>query len=90
MYDRTIQGKPLLFGNTSALYESDMIMFDHQSGSYWQQVNGTAIAGTLTGEQLTLLPAQTTTWDLWLEQHPQTQVLSLDTCLLYTSPSPRD
>ena len=56
-----------------------MVMFDHKSGSYWQQVNGKAIAGTLTGEQLTLLPAQTTTWDLWLEQHPQTQVLSLDT-----------
>ncbi len=54
-------------------------MFDYHSGSYWQQVNGKAIAGKLTDEQLTLLPAQTTTWALWLEQHPQTQVLSLDT-----------
>ena len=77
MYDRTIQGKSLFFGNTSALYESDMVMFDHSTGSYWQQVNGQAIAGTLTNERLALLPAQTTTWGLWKAQYPHTQVLLL-------------
>ena len=79
MYDRTVNGQELIFGNTSALYESDMVMFDHRTGSYWQQVNGKAIVGELTGEQLTLLPAQTTTWELWQQQYPDTQVLSRDT-----------
>ncbi len=79
MYDRTINGQPLIFGNTSALYESDMVMFDHATGSYWMQVSGESIVGTLTGERMTLLPSQTTTWALWKSQHPATQVLSRDT-----------
>ena len=79
MYDYTIQGQPLRFGNSSALYESDMVIFDHETGSYWQQVNGRAIVGPLMGERLLLLPAQTTTWALWKDQFPDTQVLSRDT-----------
>ncbi|MCA9931503.1 MAG: DUF3179 domain-containing protein [Anaerolineales bacterium] len=59
VYDRTVNGEMLLFGNTSALYESDMVMLDHQTGSYWMQVSGEAIVGTLTGTRLTSLPART-------------------------------
>lgn len=83
MYDRRIEidGEPtsLLFGNTSALYESDMVMVDRQTGSYWMQVSGMSLVGTLSGRQLTALPSQTTTWRLWWEQHPHTLVLSTET-----------
>ena len=34
VYERKLDGKTLVFGNTSARYESDMVMFDHQTGSY--------------------------------------------------------
>ena len=40
VYDRELAGEVLLFGNTSALYQSDLVMYDHQSGSYWFQVLG--------------------------------------------------
>lgn len=56
-----------------------MVMLDHQTGSYWMQVSGEAIVGTLTGERLTALPSQTTTWELWLAQFPETLVLSRST-----------
>ena len=79
VYDRTINGETYLFGNTSALYESDLVMLDHATGSYWVQVTGEAVIGPLTGTKLTLLPSQTTTWKLWLEQYPQTVSLSRDT-----------
>lgn len=79
MYDRSVNGDVLLFGNTSALYESDMVMLDHQTGSYWVQVSGEAVVGPLTGSRLTVLPSQTTTWGLWKEQHPETLSLSRDT-----------
>ncbi len=79
VYDPTVNGEVLLFGNTSALYESDMVMLDHQTGSYWVQVSGEAIVGEMTGERMEPLPSQTTTWELWLEQHPNTFVLSQDT-----------
>jgi hypothetical protein len=54
-------------------------MFDHETGSYWMQVSGEAIAGTLAGQHMQALPSQTTTWSAWKEQHPRTQVLSRDT-----------
>lgn len=79
VYDPTINGDVLIFGNTSALYESDMVMLDHQTGSYWVQVSGEAIVGQMTGTRLTPLPSQTTTWALWLAQYPHTFVLSQDT-----------
>lgn len=79
MYDRTINGEVLLFGNTSALYESDMVMVDYQTGSYWMQVRGEAIVGSLSSQRMQLLPSQTTTWGLWKEQFPNTLSLSRDT-----------
>ncbi len=81
VYDRTLPGAeaPLVLGNSSALYESDMVMFDHQTGSYWNQVSGEAIVGPLTGQQMPILPAQMTTWSNWKALYPDTLALSEDT-----------
>ena len=39
VYDRELAGEVLLFGNTSALYQPDLVMYDYQPGStgfrYW-------------------------------------------------------
>lgn len=75
VFERSIDGRPLSFSNTSALYENDMVMVDRETGSYWWQVTGSSLVGELTGSTLGLLPSQTTTWDSWLEQHPTTQVM---------------
>jgi len=79
VYDRRIDGEALSFGNTSALYESDMVMVDRNTGSYWWQVPGQAIVGPLTGTQLTTLPSRVATWSDWVENNPSTLVLSRDT-----------
>jgi len=79
VYSRRLGDQVLTFGNTSALYESDMVMLDYETGSYWWQVPGQAIVGPLTGEQLEILPSTVTTWRGWRELHPDTQVLSRDT-----------
>ena len=78
VYDRTLDGQVLSFGNTSALYQSDLVMFDRETLSYWFQVGGEAIVGDLTGARLTPLPSITTTWSQWLDLHPDTFVLSRD------------
>lgn len=75
VYDRRLDGRTLTFGNTSALYESDLVMFDWETHSYWWQVAGRGIVGTLAGEALTPLPAQTMTWAEWRRLHPGTHVL---------------
>jgi len=79
VYDRRLDGRELTFGNTSALFENDLVMLDRETNSYWWQVAGRAIVGTLTGEQLEVLPAVTTTWAAWRSEHPETLVLSRDT-----------
>ena len=81
VYERLLPdaAAPVLLGNTSALYESDMVMFDHQTGSYWNQVTGEAIVGPLTGRRLPLLPSQMTTWGAWKDLYPDTLALSPDT-----------
>ncbi len=79
VYDRRLDGRELTFGNSSALYESDLVMFDRETRSYWWQVAGEAIVGTLTGSRLTTLPSTTATWAQWLEEHPETLVLSRET-----------
>ena len=78
VYDRRLDGEDLVFGNTSALYESDMVMYDHQTGSYWLQVLGEAIIGSLTDRRLTMLPSMTVAWGEWKRHHPDTLVLSAD------------
>lgn len=76
VFDRRVAGQELEFGNTSALFESDLVMFDRQTGSYWWQVAGEAIVGTLTGSRLSPLPSTMATWVEWQEVHPQTLVLA--------------
>ena len=76
VYDRRLNGKTLLLGNTSALYDNDMVMFDHETGSFWHQLSGQAIVGTLSGEQLEPLPSTMATFGQWRAAHPDTLVLS--------------
>jgi hypothetical protein len=78
VYNRELAGEVLLFGNTSALHESDLVMYDHQTGSYWFQVLGEAIVGPLSGKRLTMLPSATVSWGQWVALHPDTLVLSRD------------
>jgi hypothetical protein len=79
VYSRRLDDRVLTFGNTSALYESDLVMLDYQTGTYWWQVAGRGIVGQLTGQALAVLPSMTTTWGEWQRLYPSTQVLSQDT-----------
>ena len=73
---RTLDDRTLTFGNTSALYQSDLVMYDHQTGSYWFQVGGEAVVGLLTPARLDLLPSTTVSWGEWKSLYPETQLLT--------------
>ena len=80
VFDRHLaDGTLLTFGNTGALYESAMVMYDHQTDSQWWQAAGEAITGPLKGAYLELLPAITATWSDWRALWPETLVLSRNT-----------
>ena len=76
VYNRRVGDNLLIFSNTSALHEADLVMVDRQTGSYWWQVRGTAIVGPLTGLELETLPSEMATWQDWRERHPDTLILT--------------
>ena len=74
-----IDGELLTFGTSGNLRNSDLVMYDRQTESWWQQFSGEAIVGDLTGTQLTFLPASIISWLDFKTQFPEGLVLSLDT-----------
>lgn len=66
----------LNFGVSGLLYNSNVLMYDHQTESLWSQLKMEAVAGKRRGEKLELLPASHTTWNKWVAQHPESLVLS--------------
>ncbi|MEM9641830.1 MAG: DUF3179 domain-containing protein [Pseudomonadota bacterium] len=55
VFDRRVGGQTLEFGVSGNLRFSDMIMYDRQTESWWQQFTGEAIVGELMGARLTVL-----------------------------------
>ncbi len=77
--DRRVDGRVLDFGTTGNLRKSDLVMWDRQTESWWQQIAGEAIVGALTGKSLKLLPASIISWGDFKRAFPSGRVLSKDT-----------
>jgi hypothetical protein len=75
----TIDGELLDFGTSGKLYNSNLVMYDRQTETYWAQATGQAILGELAGEQLAFVPARIISFTDWRAEHPDGLVLSRDT-----------
>lgn len=75
VFDGQLDGQALTFGVSGLLRHSDMIMYDHQTESWWQQALGEGIAGEMTGRELTQLPAWMESWAAFRDTHPDGLVL---------------
>lgn len=79
-FDPVVDGEPLTFGVSGLLYNSDLLMYDHQTESLWSQIEGRAVAGPLVGKTLEPLPIRHELWLQWRERTRESgQVLSTDT-----------
>ena len=78
-YKRVINDKPVEFGTTGLLYNSNLVMYDRLTDSYWTQIRGEAVIGELSGMKLEKLPLQTMKWKDAKKRFPQAQVLSKET-----------
>ena len=76
VFSRQVDDRPLTFGVSGQLLQNTLIMFDRETGSLWSQLYGGAIDGELNGRPLAVFPSVLTTWEAWLAQHPEGQVLS--------------
>ena len=79
VFDTKVNGRKLTFGVSGLLYQSDMLLYDHQTESLWSQIKSEAVTGSLTGARLKLLPSTHTNWESWKAKHPEIRVLSDDT-----------
>ncbi|MBI3943127.1 MAG: DUF3179 domain-containing protein [Chloroflexi bacterium] len=79
VFERTVNGQVLDFGTTGRLRFSNLIMYDRQTETWWQQATGDAIAGELTGAQLVFRPVAIVAWQDFKSAYPKGQVLSRDT-----------
>ncbi len=78
-FKRTFNGQVLDFGTTGRLRYSNLIMYDRQTETWWQQATGDAIAGEQTGAQLEFYPAAMISWADFKNLYPDGSVLSRET-----------
>jgi hypothetical protein len=79
VFDRRLDDKVYDFGVSGMLRNSDMVMYDRQTDSLWQQIGGEAVVGTLTGKKLRLIGSQTVAFEAFAGAWPKGKVLSRDT-----------
>ena len=75
VFDARLGDGELTFGTTGKLRRSDLVMYDRQTESWWQQFSGEAIVGELTGQTLKMMPSRMEAFGLAKQRHPDADVL---------------
>jgi hypothetical protein len=75
VFDRRLDGELLVFGNTGRIRHYDMVMYDHNTESWWQQFLGEAVIGALSGKRLDMISARLESLQRFRERAPDGRVL---------------
>ncbi len=75
VFKSTIDGVDHRFGVSGLLRNSDLIMWDDKTQSWWQQLTGDAIVGEYVGRRLVQVPAQVVSWKVFADEFPGGQVM---------------
>ena len=81
VFDRRVGEDTLVFGVSGVLRNSDMVMFDRQTDSWWQQLTGEGIVGHYTETVLDVIPSQVIGFGQFAERYPDGLVMSPETGL---------
>jgi hypothetical protein len=76
VFDRRVDGRELTFGTTGKLRHSDLVMYDRQTESWWQQFLGEGIVGFYTGKRLKALPSRVESLARFRDRFPNGSVLT--------------
>lgn len=79
VFDRRVGGEMLDFGTTGKLRKSDLVMYDRQTESWWQQFTGTGIVGKYAGMRLRTVASQIVAYKEFKAAYPKGEVLSRST-----------
>jgi hypothetical protein len=75
VWKSTVAGRGVLHFRLAGINNQNFLMTDRETGSWWQQASGKAIAGPLRGQMLELAPYDELTFGLWKIESPNGQVL---------------
>jgi len=75
VFDRRLGGQVLDFGTTGKLRKSDLVMYDRQTETWWQQFTGDAIVGRQKGRSLKMIPSRVVAYSDFRKRHPGGDVL---------------
>jgi len=79
VFDPVVQGERVEFGTSGKLWNSNLVMYDRKTESYWSQVLGEAIVGEEAGQKLEILPSDTMRYGKWKALNSDGKVLSRKT-----------
>ena len=69
MWKSTVAGQALHF-RLAGINNQNFIMRDEETGSWWQQVSGKAILGSMKGQQLPMVECDEVTYLVWKKERP--------------------
>lgn len=75
VFDAEFNGTMHDFGTTGRLRNSDLLMYDRQTESWWQQFSGEAVIGEYTGKKLKIAPSRLESWASFKKRFPKGKVL---------------
>jgi len=78
-WESEANGAKSTFGVSGLLYNSNLILYDRNTDSYWSQLELKCVNGTLIGEFPELHSVVETNWGTWKKLYPNTKVLSITT-----------
>ncbi|MEL6105465.1 MAG: DUF3179 domain-containing (seleno)protein [Planctomycetota bacterium] len=72
------QGKRVIeFGNSGALYNHNLLMYDREELGLWTQINLTAVSGENAGKQLEPRPVEVLSYEKFVERHPEGLIVNI-------------
>lgn len=75
VFDRRVDGELRSFGVSGKLRNSDMVMYDRETESWWQQAIGQGIVGAHNGDRLKQIPAWMESWAEYKVRNPEGLVM---------------
>lgn len=75
-FDRRLDGRVLDFGVSGTLRNSDLVMYDRQTETLWQQFLGKGLVGEYAGVQLEFVPIRVESFARFRERFPEGAVLA--------------
>jgi len=70
VFDRRVNGELRSFGVTGKLRNSNLVMYDRETESWWQQTTALGIVGSHTGDKLIQVPAWMESWAEFSARNP--------------------